>query len=387
MGAVWTIVTKDLQQRLRDKSVLIFSIAVPLALMTVLNLVIPTSADDVELEPVTMAASIDADDELADVVVSSLAGLSVFQVTVADSEDPRAAVDAGDADLGLIIPPGLTEDLRSGTEHSVQMVIGDGAGLSANILIAVTDGLLSEMRSRSVSAAAAIEAGLAPDVAAQLAQEEVDAAGAITAEEGEASDQQLSAGGALIAGQAGLFLMFTVGFGVLSMVAERESGTLARLRSMPIRPGSIVLAKALGAFVLGVLATAVLLTAGSLMFGVAFGNVGAVGVLVLCAVAAATSLTFIVVRLARTAEQANIVQTILALVLGMSGGAFFPIAASGALGAVLDVNPIAAFTRGLGITAGGGGLSDLTAPVLTLLAFAAICLLVSRVIPDRGETR
>ncbi|SED72008.1 ABC transporter permease [Ruania alba] len=387
MRAVWVMVTKDLQQRLRDKSVLIFSIAVPLALMSVLNLVIPTGADEVELEPVSVAVAVDPDDELAGVVVSSLTGLSIFPVTATDAEDPRARVDAGDADLGLIIPPGLTEDLRSGTEHSVQMVVGDNAGLSANILIAVTDGLLAEMRSRSVSAAAEIEAGLAPEVAAQLAQEELDAAGAITAEPGEASDQQLSAGGALIAGQAGLFLMFTVGFGVLSMVAERDNGTLARLRSMPIRPGSIVLAKALGAFVLGVLATSVLLIAGSLLFGVTFGNLGAVAVLVVCAVAAATSLTFIVVRLARTAEQANIVQTILALVLGMSGGAFFPIAASGALGAALDVNPIAAFTRGLGITAGGGGLTDLTIPVLTLLAFAAACLLISRLIPDRGETR
>ncbi|UFU05538.1 ABC transporter permease [Ruania halotolerans] len=381
------MVVKDLKQRLRDKSVLIFSLAVPLALMSVLNLVIPTGADDIELEPVSMAVSVDPDDELAGVVVSSLTGLSAFQVSATDSEDPRAAVDAGEADVGLIIPPGLTEDLRSGTGHSVRMVTGDGAGLSTNVLIAITDGLLGELRARSVTAAAAVEAGLGPEIAGELAQNELDAAGAITAQPGQASDQQLSAGGALIAGQAGLFLMFTVGFGVLSMVAERENGTLARLRSMPIPPGSIVIAKALASFVLGVLATAVLLTAGSLLFGVSFGAAGAVAVLVCCAVAAATSLTFIVVRLARTAEQANIVQTILALVLGMSGGAFFPIAASGAAGAVLDANPIAAFTRGLGITAGGGELADLTVPVLTLLAFAAVCLLASRLIPDRGASR
>ncbi|UFU03975.1 ABC transporter permease [Ruania suaedae] len=387
MRAVWTILVKDLQQRLRDKSVLIFSIAVPLALMTVLNLVIPAGSDDVELESVVMAVSVDAEDETAGVVVSGLTGLSAFSVTATDHADPRAAVDAGEADVGLIIPPGLTEDLRAGEQHEVRMVTGDGAGLSTSILIAATDGLLADLRSRSVTAAAAAGAGLDAQVAAELAQRELDAAGSITTRPGVVSDEQLSAGGALIAGQAGLFLMFTVGFGVLSMVAERENGTLARLRSMPILPGSIVLAKALAAFVLGVLATSILLAAGSLLFGVSFGAVPAVALLVCCAVAAATSLTFIVVRLARTAEQANIVQTILALVLGMSGGAFFPIAASGALGAVLDANPIAALTRGLGITAGGGSVTDLATPVLMLLAFAAVCLLISRVVPDRGAGR
>ena len=37
-----------------------------------------------------------------------------------------------------------------------------------------------------------------------------------------------------MAGQAGLFLLFTVGFGVTGLLAEREPGTLARLRSMPM---------------------------------------------------------------------------------------------------------------------------------------------------------
>ena len=48
----------------------------------------------------------------------------------------------------------------------------------------------------------------------------------------------------------------------------------------------------------------------------------------------------------------------MALTLGLAGGAFFPISAQGLVGALLDLNPIAAFTRGLGITASGGGLAD-----------------------------
>ena len=128
-----------------------------------------------------------------------------------------------------------------------------------------------------------------------------------------------------------------------------------------------------------------LLTAGSVLFDVSFGSPVVVAVLVLCAVAAATSLMFIIARVARTAEQAGIAQSILAIVLGMAGGAFFPIAGTGLAGRLLDLNPVAAFTRGLGISSGGGGLSDIGVPVAILLGFAVVALLVSRLVPDRGR--
>src|SRR5690606_35568113 len=106
----------------------------------------------------------------------------------------------------------------------------------------------------------------------------------------------------------------------------------------------------------------------------------AVGVLILAAVLATTSLMFVVARIARTSEQANIATSIIALVLGMAGGAFFQITASGWLGTVLDANPVSAFIRVLGITAGGGGLADVGGPLLTMLVFAAVALIASRLL-------
>ncbi len=173
---------------------------------------------------------------------------------------------------------------------------------------------------------------------------------------------------------------------MLGLLAEREQGTLARLQSMPMRPGLIVAAKGLVAYVLGVAATTVLLTAGGLFFDVSFGSLPAVAVLVLSVVTAGVSLVFVVARVARTAEQAELSQSILGMVLGMSAGAFFPITASGWLGTLLDLNPIAAFMRGLGITSGGGGLGDIGGPVAIMLGFAVLAAVASRLVPDRGAT-
>jgi ABC-2 type transport system permease protein len=91
-----------------------------------------------------------------------------------------------------------------------------------------------------------------------------------------------------------------------------------------------------------------------------------------------------VVRLAKTSEQASAVQTILAMVLGIAGGAFFPISGTGLVGTLLDLNPVGAMIRGLGITSGGGGLADIGGPVIIMLGFALVVLAIARIVPDRG---
>jgi ABC-2 type transport system permease protein len=248
----------------------------------------------------------------------------------------------------------------------------------------VLDGVLDQLTAATVTATAAAGSGLPPEQLAEIAQASLTSGPPLEVTEGQAADEQLGPAAGLVAGQTGLFLLFTVGFGVLGLVTEREQGTLARLHAMPMRPGLIIAAKGLVSFVLGVVATSVLLTVGGLLFGVSFGSPVAVAVLVVCVVAAATSLMFIIARVARTAEQAGIAQSIVALVLGIAGGAFFPITGTGALAQVLDLNPIAAFTRGLGITAGGGGVADLGVPVAIMLGFGVVMVLVSRLVPDRG---
>src|SRR5699024_7635558 len=69
--ALLTMTAVDLRRRLRDKYVLIFSLAVPLALMTVLNLLLG-GATEGELEPVDLAVSAPEHDELAEVLVLTL---------------------------------------------------------------------------------------------------------------------------------------------------------------------------------------------------------------------------------------------------------------------------------------------------------------------------
>ncbi|MBD3923242.1 ABC transporter permease [Nocardioides cavernae] len=388
MRQLLALTSSDLLQRMRDKSVLIFALLVPLALMTVFNLVFG-AADDLEIDPVTVVISAPADDDLAQAltgVVRALDGTDELDVTVVETDGSagRRQVRDGDAALALVVPAGFGEAARAGEPVTVDAVRGDEAGIGADIVLSVVDGVLDQVASGAVTARAGLAEGVAPADIGALVEQATSGGPAYDVETGQASDEQLGAGAALVAGQAGLFLLFTVSFGVTGLLIDRESGTLARLRSMPIPGWVIVAAKALVSFVLGVVATGVLLTVGSYLFDADFGSVPAVAVLVLCAAAAGTSVMFLVVRVARTSEQAGIVTSIVALVLGIGGGAFFPVSATGALSGVLDLNPVAALLRGLGTTSGGGGLTDIGPPVAIMLGFAVVMLLVSRLVPDRG---
>lgn len=388
MRQLLVLTGSDLQQRVRDKSVLIFALLVPLALMTVFNLVFGAT-DDIEIDPVTVAISAPADDDLAQVltgVVRSLDGTDELDVTVVETDEAagRRQVEDGDTPLALIVPDGFGEAARAGEPVTVEAVRGDEAGLGAEIVLSVVDGVLDQVASGAVTARAALAEGVAPADLGPLVEQATSGGPAYDVESGQASDEQLSAGAALVAGQAGLFLLFTVSFGVTGLLVDRESGTLGRLRSMPIPGWVIVAAKALVSFVLGVVSTGVLLAVGGYLFDADFGSVPAVALLVLCAAAAGTSVMFLVVRVARTSEQAGIATSIVALVLGIGGGAFFPVSAAGPLSVVLDLNPVAALLRGLGTTSGGGGLADIGVPVAIMLGFVAVMLLASRLVPDRG---
>lgn len=377
----------DIRQSIRDKSFFIFGIAVPLALMTVLNLVVGASMNP-DLDEIDVAVSSSSDDPAGAAIVGALGSIETddgfsIALTELDEQSVRAAVEDGEAGLGVIVPTDLMTGVAQGTPGEITILQPEGS-LETVIAGSVVEGIAEQLNAGAQATGAAVELGAEPATIGTLVDQVASAEPSVTLEAIEPPSEQLDPSAQLVAGQAGLFLIFTVGFGVLSLLTEREQGTLSRLHSMPMRPGLVVASKATASFILGIVATSFLLTAGSLMFDVSFGSIPLVALLVLGATAAATGLMFIVIRVVRNAEQASVAQSILAMVLGMAGGAFFPIAATGVLATIIDLNPIAAFIRGLGIVSGGGGLGDLGVPLLTLAGFAALCFAISRVIPDRG---
>ena len=132
MRGLWTMVANDLRQRIRDKSVFIFSLIVPLALMGVLSLAFGGLGEDtVDLQPATVVASTDDADQLGAALLGAVDSLEIMDVTIkrVPAADVRNEIQASGADLGIIIPEGFSTAVLSGRAASVQLVEGDNASL------------------------------------------------------------------------------------------------------------------------------------------------------------------------------------------------------------------------------------------------------------------
>lgn len=117
MRGLWTMVANDLRQRIRDKSVFIFSLVVPLALMGVLNLSFGGfDTGNVDLKPAVVVASSEDSGQLGDALLEAVDSLPIMDVTVrkvAASDVSRETKDTG-AELGIILPADFTTAVTSG---------------------------------------------------------------------------------------------------------------------------------------------------------------------------------------------------------------------------------------------------------------------------------
>jgi len=92
-------------------------------------------------------------------------------------------------------------------------------------------------------------------------------------------------------------------------------------------------------------------------------------------VLAALGIMAVIATVAKTPEQASNWQAIVAVVLGMLGGTFFPVSqAPGFLSRLSLLTPHAWFMRGLGDLADGGGMGDAWPAALAMLVFFAVAI-------------
>lgn len=375
MHAAWLICAKDLKARLRDRSALLIGIVVPLALAFIFNVIfsgISGSSGVINLGVVDAdhgAASQAFTQQVLPAVKSS--GLITIH-TEATADRARALAADGTLDAVIVIPAGFSTRVQAGQPASMQVIGNVDAGISAQVARSITQAYADELNRVRLSVATVVASrGGAGDTQA-LAAQAAGTATPVAVSDVSAQTKQLDTKSFFAAGMAVFFLFFTVQFGVTSLLEERSEGTLARLLAAPIGRGSILGGKLLVSFLLGVISMAVLVVATSLLFGAHWGNPFGVAVLIVAAIAAAMGIMALIATLAKNAEQAANWQSVVAVVLGLLGGTFFPVSqAPGVLSSLTFFAPQAWFLRGLGDLR-GGSLGVVWVPVLAMLGFAVV---------------
>jgi ABC-2 type transport system permease protein len=375
MHAAWLICAKDLKARLRDRSALLIGIVVPLALAFIFNVIfsgVSGGSGVISLGVVDAdhgAASQAFTQQVLPAVKSS--GL-ITLLTEATEARARALAADGTLDAVIVIPAGFSARVQAGQPASMQVIGNVDAGISAQVARSITQAYAAELNRVRLSVATVVASRSGAGDPQALAAQAAATTTPVAVSDVSAQTKQLDTKSFFAAGMAVFFLFFTVQFGVTSLLEERSEGTLARLLAAPIGRGSILGGKLLVSFLLGVISMAVLVVATSLLFGAHWGNPLGVAVLIVAAIAAAMGIMALIATLAKNAEQAANWQSVVAVVLGLLGGTFFPVSqAPGVLSTLTFAAPQAWFLRGLGDLR-GGSLGVVWVPVLAMLGFAVV---------------
>lgn len=382
MRAALLIAAKDLRARIRDRTALIVAVVAPFGLAAILGTVIPGGDGSLDLR--YAIADLDGSEVSSAFRSGPLEGIvdaGVAEIVeVADADAARAAVDGDDADAAFVIPAGFGEAFRDTDGAEMQLIIRADASIAGQIGRAIVDGFVAELDAIRLSVATAVAAGDESPSEAYLGQLAAQAAVAaadpppILVEQASAEVAQLDSRTYYAASMAIFFLFFTAQYGPLSLLTERQQGTLARLLAAPIHPWAVVLGKSLGSFLLGIVATGVLALASTFVLGASWGDALGVALLVLGAVTAATGITALVTTMARTEAQADGLNSIVAVSLAVLGGTFIPLSqAPELLGQLSFLTPHGWFLDGLNrLSVPSAGVNAVILPVGVLLAMGAV---------------
>lgn len=376
--AALLIAGKDLRLRIRDRSAFIIGILAPLLLAFIFNLLLSGAfgSDGPDLR----FGVVDEDGSpVAAGFITELEGLADAGVLTLDrfatDADARRAVDAGDISTFFHIPSGFSEAVMFGIP-TIEIVGNVDTPTAMAIAVSMAEQFGSSIeaaRLAVLTTADALGVPPTPDLAASLTNDPATASYPFDITDLAAATRQLDATTYFAAGMAIFFMFFTVQFGIIGLLDERREGTLARLTASPISRSSVLLGKAILSLVLGVTSMLVLVGFSTLIMGATWGPPIGVTLLVAAGVAAAVGIMGVAGVFAKTAEGAGNLGGIVAVVLGLLGGVFFPLGqGDDLLSRLTMITPHHWFLRGLGDISGGASWTAALPSAGVLAGFAVV---------------
>ena len=371
-GPAVLIARKDLLRRIRDKTAILTAVILPFGLASIFSLTL-ADVDETGFEATYAVADADGGD-LAEALAQTFGAIG--SVTLEDAPDPAAAArraEDGEVDAAIAIPEGFSEAVRSGGGGALSVRTSAASPVAGIVATSVVRSFAARLDAISVAVSAATAADPSADAAA-LADRAREVPPATQVVEATAEDRLFSSTTFFAIGMAVFFLFFAVEFGVRGLLEEREDGTLARLLVAPIPTVAILAGKGLAALLVGLVSTTLLVVATTLLIDAAWGDPLGVALLVASGVIAAVGVTALVSTFARTAAQASSYASIVAVVGGLLGGTFFPIAsAPGLLASIRFASPQGWLMEGFVTLASGEALADAIVPIVATTAIGVVC--------------
>lgn len=359
--AVWDITCKDLRLLVGDRRALVLLLMLPLMFIAILGMSTGQFlTKDEEQRKLKIAVVDESQSEESRELVKALTNHEGIRILERENiPAARQSLDKNDATVLLVVPPtyqqridelrmgdlldmangqladgpeslGLTFEFRSavGDGGVVKWLVFSDAVISLTPFVAEKNAIARRWLKRSDSEdeetpegdASAAETPANPESSkATLAK--VLKPKVVVIEESTADKVYLI----LVPGFTVMFVFFLINIMARSFIAERDQGTLRRLRLAPVTAASVLIGKTLPFYLTSVLQTSMLFVCGRLLFHMSWGPEPIYLVpVILCTSLAATSLGLLLATWVRTDQQVSAYGTSLVLVLGGVSGCLFP---------------------------------------------------------------
>jgi ABC-2 type transport system permease protein len=378
MSAATRIAGKDFKLRLRDRSVFILGLITPLALAYIFHLVFgnvfAAGSLDLEVGLVDLDGS-QVSQSLGEVLMSLDADGTLILTEYEEVAEAEAAVEEGEVGAFIELESGLGDAVIQGQPFTIRVVGDVDSPTTTDVVSSIASefGSAIERAQLSVATAVGLGQGPPPEEVTAWGQEAAQRPPAFTFTDVSAETRQLDPNTFYAAGMAVFFLFFTVQFGVVGVLEEKQEGTMSRLLAAPISHASVVAGKAILSFGLGVISMSILMVATHYLMDAQWGPPLGVALLVVTGVLAATAIMGVLAGSVSTAEGAGNLGAIVAVTLGMLGGTFFPVGQGNEfLNALSYLTPHAWFMRGLADLSGGAEWTAALPAAGALLLFALV---------------
>ncbi len=335
------IIKKDLLILTRDRRALAILVVMPLVFIAILGFstgqLFKSQNDRAMMQLVVVDQS---DSELAKTIISSLQSQeSIHLESVDQNETAYAQVDDGDRVAAIIIGADFNNRIDHVGIRDLWKAdkIGCLGGLDISIYYRPGNAVVGTITEQLVKLT--VLQTLVPHVVSRnplaktLLPENYETNPfsrkneVTTSPEGSYDSKNLTnaAYQIIVPSYAVMFAFFLINIMGRSFIAERNEGTLMRLRASPISSGELLFGKTVPFFIVSVVQGVLLFVFGKLLFGMSWGLLPWLLVpVIICTSLAATSLGLVTAVLVRTDAQVSAYANLLVITLAGVSGCFMP---------------------------------------------------------------
>jgi ABC-2 type transport system permease protein len=326
----------------------------------------------------------------------------------ADEAAARAAVNAQKIGVAVIIPESFTQDYLAGGPKTPITILQDptlsiGPTVTREMVTSLLNGVAGGgvaykiINSRMEANGKTLDPAGIPALIKTYATWYADFQRAIfhTPEKAvlvvaspaagdKASNSLQSMMGLVMAGQLIFFSFFTGAYAMMSILEEAEDGTLSRLFTTPTNRTVILFGKFLAVLLIVMFQGTVLLVAGRLIFGIHWGQPGAILLALLGQMVASVGLAVLLVSFIKTSKQAGPIFGGALTMLGMLSGLFTTnVAMPESFKAIANFTPQGWVLKAWTLSLAGQPAAEMIVPFLVLVAMGFVMFAIGAVMFSR----